>query len=448
MVNRYLTGTTLLLGCLPLAAQQQPNIVYIFTDQHTANAMSCAGNPDLHTPNLDRLAAEGIRFMNAYCAAPLSTPSRAAMFTGYTPSAIGTMRNGTGFDESLRPESLGMLLQKAGYECGYAGKWHVPTPDIEDQVYGFRKLHPHKDAGLAESAIAFLKEKHRKPFFLVAAYDNPHNICEYARQQNLPGGVRIPEPPIEACPNLPDNFAVAPYDAQVVRWEQDQRFKTYPVTRYTPDDWRRYRNAYYRLVEHIDAEIGKILDVIDSLGYQKNTLVIFTSDHGDGIGAHQWNQKSALYEEVANIPFIVRVPEGKNRGKVSDALVNNGIDLLPTLCDYAGVRPPQACKGISLRSTFEQWQTPGREFIVTETLFDGAETAGWMVRTPRYKYILYDKGRYREQLFDMTNDRGEMQNLAVEKRYSDELRHHRDLLRQWAQENNLTRMLRFIPINH
>lgn len=446
-MKNYFAGITALLGTLPAMAQQQPNIVYIFTDQQTAQAMSCAGNPDIHTPNLDRLAEEGVRFTNAYCASPLSTPSRAAMFTGMTPSAAGVMRNGTGFSADLRPHTLGNLLKQSGYTCGYAGKWHVPESDIPDEIYGFRLLHPHRDAGLAESAVAFLQQKHQQPFFLVAAYDNPHNICEYARQQNLPGGVDISEPRIGDCPNLPANFAVPPYEAAVIRWEQQQLFKTYPVTAYTPDDWRRYRYAYNRLVEHIDAEIGKILTALDKQGLSKNTIVIFSSDHGDGYGAHQWNQKSVLYEEVVNIPFIVRLPDGKNKGSISEVLVNNGTDLLPTLCDYAGASIPEHCRGISLRPLLEKQEKPQRQYIVTETLFDNAQTAGWMVRTPRYKYVLYDKGRYREQLYDIENDRGEMVNLAIESRYGELLRQHRNLLREWATANRVEKILRFIPKN-
>lgn len=435
-----------LIVSVPVAApQQQPNILYIFTDQQTAQAMSCAGNSDLHTPNLDRLASEGIRFTNAYCAAPLSTPSRAAMFTGLTPSAAGVTKNGIGFSEEIRQQSLGMIMQQAGYTCAYAGKWHVPESDIPDQIYGFRKLHPHRDEGLAENVIQFLQESREKPFFLVASYDNPHNICEYARSQNLPGKVNIPERDLRDCPNLPANFGIAPYDADVIRFEQQQQFKTYPVTRYTPDDWRRYRNAYYRLVEHIDAEIGKILATLDRLKLTESTLVVFTSDHGDGNGAHQWNQKSALYEEVVNIPFIVRLPGSKNRGTTNETLINNGIDLFPTLCDYARAKVPAHCKGISLRPALEKSAKPSRKYIVTETIFDNSATAGWMVRTSRYKYVLYDKGRYREQLYDMENDRGEMVNLAVEKKYAGELRYHRTLLRRWAEENRVTNVFRFIP---
>lgn len=159
-------------------------------------------------------------------------------------------------------------------------------------------------------------------------------------------------------------------------------------------------------------------------------MVIFTSDHGDGCGAHHWNQKTALYEEVANVPLIVCLPGKKDDGKVSEILVNEGIDLMPSVCDWAGASVPEDRSGVSIRQLLEGEAT--RESIVTETNFlQTSGTLGWMVRTPRYKYVLYDKGQYREQLFDMQTDRGETRNLAVEARYIEILREHREILRQW-----------------
>ena len=128
----------------------------------------------------------------------------------------------------------------------------------------------------------------------------------------------------------------------------------YPTTSYSPDAWRRYRNAYYRLTEAVDAEIGKILDEVSRQKLWKNTVIIFTSDHGDGNGAHQWNQKTALYEEVAGVPMIVCLPGRKNAGTVSDALVNNGIDLMPSICDWAGVSVPHGRPGVSYREAAEK----------------------------------------------------------------------------------------------
>lgn len=444
MKKLLITGALGLTASI-VSAQKQPNIVYIFTDQHTANALSCTGNPDVKTPNIDRLAQNGIRFTNAYCACPLSTPSRAAMFTGVTPGKLKQLVNGSSIPQEYIGKGLGNLIQAAGYECAYSGKWHIPESDIPDSIHGFKKLYGHNDYGLSESCIDFLKQKHDKPFFLVAAYDNPHNICEYARSQNLPFA-EITEPNIEDCPNLPANFAIAPYDADVIRQEQENNYKGYPVTRYTPDDWRRYRNAYYRLVENVDSEIGKLLDALDQLKLSENTLIIFTSDHGDGVGAHHWNQKSALYEEVTNIPLIVKLPKNKNAGKITHQLINNGIDLLPTLCEFANADIPDYCLGKSFKPIVEKISdTPIHDYVVCETQFDNSTTKGWMVRTRNYKYIVYDKGKYREQLYDMNNDRGEMINLAVEEKYKNILDQHRKLLNEWHENNNVPKLKNATP---
>ena len=440
---------------LPAAAmaQERPNIIYIMTDQQSADAMSCAGNADVHTPNMDRLAARGVRFENAYCSLPVSGPSRASMFTGYVPSEIGMTANGTPLPDSLRTQTLGDVMSEGGYDCAYGGKWHVHTNSLpSERAFGFERLHGHNDYGLAEACVEFLQRKRDKPFFLVASFDNPHNICEYARKQPLPFAT-IDEPEsIEDCPNLPENFYVAPYDADAVAYEKSLKYRLHPTRSYTPDDWRKYRNAYFRLVEAVDAEIGKIVDEIDRQNLWKNTVVIFTSDHGDGQGAHQWNQKSALYEEVVNVPFIVCLPGGKNAGKVLPQLVNNGTDLMPSVCDWAGVKAPSGRQGASVRPIAEKGDSSveGQPYVVSETDFSetGGGTMGWMVRSGNYKYVLYSMGLYREQLFDMTSDRGEMRNLAVEKKYGPMLEQYRAMLEDWMKKHPVkgkTPYLRYIP---
>ena len=200
-------------------------------------------------------------------------------------------------------------------------------------------------------------------------------------------------------------------------------------------------------MEAVDAEIGKLLDEIDRLGLWDNTVIIFTSDHGDGNAAHQWNQKTVLYEEVANVPFIICLPGGKNAGTVLPQLVNNGTDLMPAVCDWAGAEVPAGRSGLSLREVAESGDASRsfRDYVVTETNFNQtAGTLGWMVRTPKYKYVLYDKSLYREQLYDMENDRGEMVNLAVDSGYRKELEEHRAMLKEWM-ETHSKRHLRHIP---
>ena len=418
--------------------ESRPNIIYIMTDQQWAGAMSCAGNTDLHTPAMDALAERGVRFTNAYCSFPLSGPSRAAMFTGLMPSESGVVENEVPLPESLAGNTLGQMVRDAGYDCAYAGKWHVNTISLPgEEAFGFRNIKDNGDQGVAEACVDYMQSRSRgsRPFFLVASFINPHNICEYARGQKTPHADLAPAA-LEDCPGLPSNFAVQPYDAAVLRFEQGLNYSLYPTVSYSPDDWRHYRNAYFRLVEAVDAEIGKIVAEIDRQNLWDNTVIIFTSDHGDGCGAHQWNQKTALYEEVASVPLIVCVPGKGDDGKVSEALVNEGIDLMPSLCSWTGAVMPEGRSGVSLRPVVEAVArgkaVPERPYIVTETNFiQTSGTLGWMVRSSKYKYVLYDKGKYREQLYDMENDRGEMRNLAVESEYAEILRQHREMLREW-----------------
>lgn len=441
--------------------QKRPNVIWIMTDQHWAGAMSCAGNADVRTPNLDRLAKRGVRFENAYCAMPLSGPSRAAMFTGYMPSQTGMDVNEKPLVDSLRHNTLGQLVADAGYDCVYAGKWHVNTISIPDGEFGFRNIRDNGDEGLAEACVDYLESRYGltstksvgaakrressgaksgaglnspsgNPFFMVASFINPHNICEYARGQKTPHAP-TPVAEIPDCPNLPANFEKAPYDAAVLSFEQRQNYSLYPSVDYSPDDWRRYRNAYFRLIEHVDAQIGIIVDEIDRLNLWDDSIIIFTSDHGDGAGAHRWNQKTALYEEVANVPLIVCLPGGKNAGKTTAALVNNGIDMMPTLCEWTGAYLPANRPGRSFASA-AALKDKGPDFIVTETNFKQTSgTAGWMVRSSRYKYVLYDKGLHREQLYDMSSGRLEMVNLAEESSYAPILAQMRAVLRNWME---------------
>ena len=405
----------------------RPDIVWIMTDQQTANALSCAGNHHVRTPNLDRLAARGVRFTNACCTAPLSGPSRTAMFTGLYPDEAGMIRNGAPLPENLGPRLLGNPVSSAGYECVYGGKWHVgPQLDVPVES-GFRMIHPHSDNGLGEACAAWLREDHDRPFLLVASFDNPHNICEAARFQPLPyGEVELPR----RLPPLPPNFRRNGDDADVLLFEKESNYSIYPTRRWTRRDWRRYRAVYYALVEKVDRQIGLIIDAIDF----DRTVVLFTSDHGDGTGAHHWNQKSALYEEVVNIPLIVCLPGGDHAGEIRTQLVSNGVDLYETLCDWTGAEA--SGQGRSFRKAVEE-NAPGQDYIVAETTFDKGVTRGWMLRTAHYKYVLYDKGKGREQLFDMDSDRLERHNLAARRRYRSQLDSHRELLRTWMKENGV-----------
>ena len=181
---------------------------------------------------------------------------------------------------------------------------------------------------------------------MVASFINPHDICQWARSQPLPWGPIDDDVATKDCPSLPANFAVPPFEPELLRIVQGLNPSIYPVRNWPDEHWRHYRHAYYRLVEKVDAQIGTILDALRETRLEENTVVIFSSDHGDGHGAHKWNQKTALYEECVRIPFIVSFKGVTDPGRVGAThLVSSGLDLFPTLCDYAGIEPPRSLPG-------------------------------------------------------------------------------------------------------
>ncbi len=427
---------------------ERPNILIIMTDQQFAGAMGCAGNPDVKTPAMDELARKGARFESAYCANPLCVPSRTVMMTGKMPHETGIENNvdakGGGFATPL----LGRYFADAGYDCGYAGKWHLPLKESRTELHGFGWFAGEggkcPDAKIPGAVAEFIQRKRKGPFLMVASFINPHDICQWARGEALPQGA-IPEAPApEECPALPANFAIPEHEPDVIRKVQNSSKSVYPSVGWTPEKWRQYRWAYYRLVEMVDGHIGRILTALRASGMAENTLVVFTADHGDGCGAHHWNQKQVLYEEPTRVPFIVGGERFAKAGHVDrDHLVSTGLDLLPTLCDYAGIDTPEGLRGRSVRplaegGAAETW----RDYLVSEVEFEYQSTVtgihGRMVRTKQHKYVVYSEGELREQLFDLAADPGEMRNLAVEKDSQALLEEHRALLARWCAETGDT----------
>ncbi|MHB8997048.1 MAG: sulfatase family protein [Armatimonadota bacterium] len=416
----------------------RPNLLYILTDQQSHLAMSNAGNCDLLTPAMDRLAASGVVFERAYCPFPLCTPARAAMFSGLMPHQCGVTRNGQGIAEPLREQELGRWLQAGGYDCFYGGKWHVSQIAMPwDNDHGFKSICGFGDNRLTDACVDFLQgPATARPFFLVASFDNPHNICEWARGQDLPWGPIPQPPPVTECPNLPANFTPAPFEPEIVRLEQRANHAIYAYQDRAPEDWRRLRWAYYRLVEKVDQQIGRLLDALKQTGLIDNTLVVFTSDHGDAHGSHRWNQKSALFEEIVRVPLLLSGPGVPAGRRDCEHLVSNALDLFPTLCDFAQLQPPPNLPGRSLRPLLDGKTDQWREVLPLETRFDGGrgyDAEGRALLVGWHKYVIYDRGQYREQLFDLQADPGEQVNLAVESRYQPLLEAMRRQLAAYCQ---------------
>jgi choline-sulfatase len=359
-------------------------------------------------------------------------------------------------------QSLGRLFRKAGYETVYGGKVHLPRKMKDVQNLGYRNLTADSRQGLADACAEFIKAQHSKPFFLFASFINPHDICfmainDFARTQGEPPrdntdsktceavldrarktgeGSRLAGSHISAfveknCPPLPANHEVPEAEPECIaqKYINPRPFQAYTREKWTQDQWRLHRWAYCRLTEMVDAEIGTVLDALREAGMEDNTLIVFTSDHGDMDSAHKLEHKQVLYEESVRVPFIMSYKGVIPRSVVDDThLVSNGLDLLPTLCDYAGIETPDGLHGKSLRPLAQgddgdQW----RDFVVSES------QRGRMLRTDRFKYCIYDSGRGRERLTDLKSDPGEMKNLAEAEDYKDVLDKHRKLLRGWVE---------------
>jgi len=407
--------------------------------------MSNAGNKDLHTPAMDKLAANGVRFTRAYCAQPLCTPSRTAIFSGKMPYQTGFKGNAVEKDGQW-PDSvlmMGKIFQQAGYKTGYVGKWHLPVPVSKVSQHGFQtventKFLDYNDAATPSYCASFIKENKDHPFLLVASFLNPHDICEWARGDAMKMDLLDAPPVASKCPELPANWAIPVGEPPIIREQQKVSFNTYPTVNWNAGQWRQYRWAYNRLIEKADNYVGMVLASLKKYGVENNTIIIFTSDHGDGYAAHKWNQKQVLYEEAAKIPFIVS-KLGQWKGRTDNMLVCNGTDIIPTICGFAGIGKPGDLKGADISKRIADPAAKLRDTLVIETDFADNEVllgiSGRAVITPDFKYIVYNKGATREELFNLANDPGEMNNLAVRLNYKKKLDAMRVYLKQWCAKN-------------
>ncbi len=440
--------------CAARAFGAQPNVIYIMTDQQSADALSCRmGDRYLKTPALDSLAARGTFFTRAYTPNPLCMPARNSIFTGRYPHETGVTDNAemnTGFAlNAAEFPTMGTYFRQAGYQTAYYGKWHLAYDQQKPETHGFEMLggtKPIIDADSAEKAVSFLNQKHEKPFLLVVSFLNPHNVCELARGQELNNGPIGTPPPVAERPPAPANLAPPqnePDSMTKIRAGYHAN-PAFPVGNFSPAMWQALRWGYYRLIEKVDAEIGKVLAAVKAAGLEENTLIVFTADHGECAGAHGLNQKTVFYEESSRVPLIISLP-GQKAARTSELFVNTGTDLLPTMFDVAGLARSSKLTGVSLRApTNGEPVKVWRDQVVVENnmsqggLVDGSVpmTEGRMVRTDRYKYCVYANGEHRESLVDLQKDPGEMHDLARDPAFRDTLLAMRERLRKFGAETN------------
>ncbi|KPL11118.1 hypothetical protein AMJ85_04510 [candidate division BRC1 bacterium SM23_51] len=418
-----MAGGKLAFGAPAVGARGRPSFLFIITDQQGLDTIAAGGCLDVATPNMDRLVRTGVSFLESHSTDPLWAPARSSMFASRMSSETGVIVNGRPIRSDI--PNLGQWLGQRGYETVYAGKWHLPG-SFPTEIPGF-KLIPTGiggqgnigDAAISRACQGYLRNRaDSDPFLLVASFLQPHDICQWvSMHRNAPD--ELPYRDLaDRLPELPANFHYDP--------REPAKLKKIARPKWSERQWRYYIWSYYRHVEMVDAEIGRVLQALDDSGLAESTIVVLTSDHGEGRGRHQKVLKNYLYEEAVKVPLLVASPGRMLAGKRDSTHLASGLDILPTICDYAGVKPPRGALGRSLRPLLEGKPTEWREFVAAEV-----QTTGRMIRTPRYKYVAYE-GDPVEQLFDMKADPGETKNLAGESKHAAALEEHRRLLRDWT----------------
>ena len=357
-------------------ATQRPNIVFICSDQHSGRVLGMNGHPIVRTPNLDRLAAMGVNFRNAYCSSPVCAPGRAGLMTGMYPSDVGSYCNSTPFDG--RVPSWGNRLKQSGYACWASGKLdltkgkdfgfeevdteheHSIGPDITSlfrapvcfrpgeraSVNGqFKDRETHDDT-LAERSIEFLRDAAkppdvvvamRRPWVMYAGFHMPHpKFIAQTKYEAIYPPAKMP------LPVIPPGYL----ERRHTVFQVLANFKNI-ATPIPEERIRRARSAYFGMISELDAIIGRLLDQLEKSGQLDNTLFVYTADHGEMLGEHGLWLKNALLENAARIPMLLAGP-GLPRGVTVETPVSH-VDLVATLLDFAGAPRTPELRGHSLR---------------------------------------------------------------------------------------------------
>jgi len=432
---------------------ERPNILFILTDDQGYWAMGCAGNDEIRTPNLDRLARTGIRFENFFCTSPVCSPARASLLTGRIPSQHGVhdwIRAGNSPTEKERGGALieylkGQtgytdILVRNGYICGISGKWHLGDSLHPQKGFTFWEVHakgggPYYGAPMVkggrvyeepryvtdvitDNALRFLEERSRddKPFYLSVHYTAPHSPWDrdqhpadvYEAYYNDCEFKSVPEEPMH-----PWQINTAPYGDGGKR--------------------RAILSGYFAAVTAMDMNVGRILDRLEAMGLLENTLVIFTSDNGMNMGHHGIYGKGNgtfpmnMFDTSVKVPMIISRPGYVPEGEVCEELLSH-YDVMPTLLEYLGVENPEAGRlpGRSFAGLLRGEKLEGREEVVVYDEYGPVR----MIRNREWKYIhRYPYGPH--EFYDLVNDPDERNNLIDSPDHQDKISEMRVRLEEW-----------------
>lgn len=435
-MNRLLVALFVGLGAMAAAAspgpaaESRPNFILIYTDDQRWDALSVVqkeqGNrarfPWLKTPNLDRLAAEGVRFRNAFVVNSLCAPSRASFLTGKYGHRNGVVNNHTPFP--VTNVTFATQLREAGYRTGYVGKWHMGSQngqrpgfdysasfvgqgvyfDCPVEINGARTpTTGWVDDVSTDYALEFLRENKDRPFALVLGFKTCHGPFQPPeRHQDTYAG--------ETARSVPNLAVPAIYGSG-----GKSRQAAPPVAPAV-----RTNLGYFRGITGVDDNVGRVLQALDDLKLAGNTMVVFASDNGYYLGEHMLGDKRSAYDESMRIPLLVRYPKSAKRGGVEDRMALN-VDVAPTFLDYAGIDVPKGMQGRSVRPLLEgkpaDWRRAFFYCYYYERGFRIPTVTA--VRTDTAKLIRYPGHEEWTELFDLTNDPYEIKNLAADPNTTD-----------------------------
>ncbi|MCW9706629.1 sulfatase [Fodinibius salsisoli] len=447
----------MMLCCSLLTSAQElekPNVLFIISDDLTATAVSAYGNKLDTTPNIDRLASEGVRFSRAYSQYPVCGPSRASLMFGYYPNATTTYGYVSGRENvGDQRQSWSQLFKNNGYytarvskiyhmgvpidiETGSNGtddaaswveRFNSPGPEwkaegeaelVQNNPYGNKSRQGgnvmtiveaeggeqvHSDGKTAEKASELIRKHKDEPFFLAVGLVRPHVPFVAPKEYFKP----YPYEQVVLPPNVQNDWNDIP--------PRGINYVTSVNARMSKEQEKKAVAGYYASVSYMDAQVGKVLQTLKEEGLEDNTIVVFTSDHGFHLGEHRFWMKVSLHEESVKVPMIIKVP-GKEPA-VSNSLVEL-LDLYPTVAELAGLEYSEHLQGKSLIPILDDPDNDVREAAFSMHRWRGKFS--YMLRSDKWAYIQYDENASAGmELFDMENDAKQFNNLADNPQYQD-----------------------------
>ncbi|MFC6229183.1 sulfatase-like hydrolase/transferase [Paenibacillus allorhizosphaerae] len=425
------------------------NVLFLFADQMHAFALGCMGNEEIHTPHLDKLAADGVLFRNTYSNIPICTPYRGVLFSGKYACQTGIYGN----TDALPADGkcLADRLNEGGVRTSYVGKWHlggkgnigVPAElrggfqdfigyqcynDFLKQVWFFdengnrEEFNKHRSETTADIAMERLEQIKDEPFAMFVSFQDPH----YPLQPSKPFDRMYRGKRLTRRPNAVD---IDPYtkteSPPTPNYELDPNYLRYG------DDLDEYLRMYYAMVSQLDYNVGRIVDKLIETGLYDNTVIIFTSDHGDMQGSHGVKNKQLFWEESTRVPLIVRVPKGA-RGEVFDECIST-VDFYPSIMEYCGLMPADDVEGSNFVPMTLGLEQDWKKQVFAENKGRPMSPYNWfMVREGKYKLVVEQTAFQPTHLYDLEQDPYELVNLV------DVLPHitsqYRSVIMNWHQE--------------